>query len=134
MGCTVPCVGNSSETCGGSSRLSVYNQTEFIYPEFVQKVGIYDLQGCMIDGTGTSRILQGYSTTSTAAMTIEKCITTCSGKGYAKAGVEFATQCYCDNAVGATTAAPIEDCTKMFCSGNSTQFGGAASRMLLYST
>ncbi|PVH89547.1 WSC-domain-containing protein [Cadophora sp. DSE1049] len=133
-GCTVPCIGNPSEICGGSSRLSIYNQTDFDYPEFVQNAGAYSLQGCLVDGTGTGRILQGYTTTLNSAMTIEKCITTCAAKGYTKAGVEFGTQCYCDNSVTSTTLAPIGDCSKIFCSGNATQFCGAASRMLLYST
>ncbi|KAK0125522.1 hypothetical protein ONS96_009359 [Cadophora gregata f. sp. sojae] len=133
-GCTVPCVGNSSEICGGPSRLSIYNQTDFDYPGFVQNSGAYSLQGCLVDGTGTGRILQGYTTTLNSAMTVEKCSTTCAAKGYSKAGVEFGTQCYCDNAVTTTTIAPLTDCSKIFCSGNATQFCGAANRILIYST
>lgn len=116
----------------------------FGYNDEVQEVYITSYEGSRLHGQDdyllTDQVRpdpslpKGYNPTSTAAMTMEKCIMMCSGKGHAKVEVEFATQCYYDNAVGATTAAPIEDCTKMFCSGNSTQFSTAASRMLLYST
>ncbi|OCK77470.1 WSC-domain-containing protein [Lepidopterella palustris CBS 459.81] len=133
-GCTMPCAGNASEFCGGPSRINVYNYTSYVYPVIVQSVGKYNLQGCFVDSIAT-RDLSSYQYTSSTNMTIENCVNTCQSKGYAKAGLEYAKECYCGNTLAATaTAAPAADCANMFCTGNQTEFCGGPSRLYVYSS
>ncbi|KAN0092429.1 WSC domain containing protein [Hyaloscypha variabilis] len=47
--CSWPCKGDSIEICVGSRRLSVYNDTSYVYPEIVQSVGTYSVQECYVD-------------------------------------------------------------------------------------
>jgi hypothetical protein len=98
-----------------------------------QSVGNYNLVGCVVDTVG-ARALSNYTFTS-STLSVENCVGACQAKGYAKAGMEFANQCYCGDSVAVTaTTAPIADCMKLFCTGNSMEFCGAASRLLVYST
>jgi hypothetical protein len=133
-GCTMACKGNSSEICGGSSRLSVYNFTSYVYPQIVPSVGAYTQPACFTDSQA-ARGLSSYSFASTTSMTVETCVTGCQAKGYVKAGVEFGSECYCGNTL-ATTSTPvgISDCMASFCTGNLTEFCGGGKRLLVYSS
>ncbi|KAF2492456.1 WSC-domain-containing protein [Lophium mytilinum] len=134
-GCTMQCAGNTAETCGGSSRLNVYQYTNpsYVYPKLSSKVDVYNLQGCFYDPI-TPRALPSYSYVSTT-MTVESCVATCKGKGYVKAAVEYGQECYCGTTLN-TKAIPedIQDCKKMFCAGDQTEFCGAGQRALVYSS
>ncbi|GAB7352367.1 hypothetical protein MBLNU459_g2805t2 [Dothideomycetes sp. NU459] len=55
----------------------------------------YEYIGCGSD-QGSNRTFQAASE-STGSMTVETCVKYCSGKGYTYAGLEYASQCYCDN-------------------------------------
>lgn len=67
-------------------------------------------------------------------MTVQSCVVACQGSSYALAGVDYARQCFCGNAVAKGSAtAQISDCTADFFTGNSTQFCGGANRLLVYS-
>ncbi|KAE9379342.1 WSC-domain-containing protein [Stipitochalara longipes BDJ] len=133
-GCNAPCTGNSSETCGGTNRLSVYTYNKPYTPAVVPAaVGAYNLKGCYTDVVAT-RGLSAYTVTSTT-MTNEVCVSTCQSKGYSYASTEYASQCYCGNSIGSTSVpTSITDCTGLYCAGNSTEFCGDGLRMLVYST
>jgi hypothetical protein len=133
-GCTMACSGNSIQTCGGSSRLSVYNNTNYVYPQLVQGVGAYNLSGCFTDSQ-TARGLSSFRTASSTSMTVENCVASCQARGYRKAGVEYGSECYCGNTLAnASTPAPISDCEAMFCTGNLTEFCAGPKRLLVYSS
>jgi hypothetical protein len=130
------CSGNSTEYCGGSSRLSVYNNTAYVAPSILPSIGDYNLKGCYTDSTA-SRGLSAYSFVNGTGMTEELCVTTCQAKGYSIAGIEYGRECYCDNAIASSsTLAPggIADCQAMFCPGNKKEYCAAGSRLLVYST
>jgi hypothetical protein len=132
-GCTMACGGNSAQTCGGSSRLNVYNNTLYEPSSIVPSVAPYDLKGCFIDSS-TARGLSSFVYTSATNMTVEICVGKCSGKGYSFAGVEYGAECYCGNTLASTsTPAPLSDCN-MFCNGNTKEFCGSSKRMLVYSS
>ena len=57
-GCTTSCPGNATEKCGGTWRLSVYNNTAFVPAATKSPIGAYTYKGCYIDGT--TRVLNGY--------------------------------------------------------------------------
>jgi hypothetical protein len=127
----MPCSADSSQTCGGPSRLSVYNYTLYVPTIIVPSVGTYQFQGCYSEGTGT-RALAGYTFTNSTGMTVELCVGTCKSKGYSFAGAEYAKECYCGNSIAPSAVKkPDSDCNKL-CSGNSREYCGAGSRLVVY--
>lgn len=130
-GCNKACTGNSSEICGGSSRLSVYNSTTFIPPTTVKQVGTYVSQGCYAEAT-TGRLLSGSTYTNSTGMTVESCVAYCSKGSYNYAGVEYGKECYCGNSLSSTaTTYDVSQCN-MLCTGNKREFCGAASKLNVY--
>ncbi|KAJ9642948.1 hypothetical protein H2199_004470 [Coniosporium tulheliwenetii] len=89
-GCDYRCAGDLSRTCGGSSKIEVYNNTRVTPPPppTVQaSSGKYVAKGCYKEKTG-GRALGNYSFTSDT-MTIESCSKFCLGKKCRWAGLEF---------------------------------------------
>jgi hypothetical protein len=111
--CTMPCSGNSNETCGGVWANSVY-KTDYL--------------GCFADST--SRDLSGPSD-SCVAQTPEQCMAWCAGQGYEYAGVQYGSQCFCGDSFG--TYGPSSACT-MPCSGNSNETCGGVWANSVYKT
>ena len=68
--CGMPCAGNSSQTCGGPSRLSVYGNATA--PPLAFKY-----YNCYIVASGTPAALSGAHTTDAAGMTVEACAAFC---------------------------------------------------------
>ena len=66
-------------------------------------------------------------------MTIEKCVTFCSNKGFSLAGIEYGAECYCGNALanGASLDRRSSQCT-MQCAGDQTQTCGGPNGIQLY--
>lgn len=90
--------------------------------------------GCGYDTPGQARTLQGASTQDNTGMTIEKCIDFCTSNGFSIAGLEYSTQCFCDNKIldgRAPTPGLVGGCT-MPCSGNNQEICGAAGLLSLY--
>jgi len=142
-GCTNACSGNKSEICGGSSRLSVYNLTTFISPSIPPTILVpaltataspttYNYTGCYTELTNT-RALPSYSVTNRMGMTLDLCVSTCVGKGYGVAGVEYRSQCFCGNVLSAlSTKAPDAQCEALLCPGNAKEWCSAGSRLVVY--
>ncbi len=127
----MPCTGNASELCGGSSRLSVYNSTTFIPPTTVKQVGSYLSKGCYAEATN-SRLLGGPSYTNGTGMTVESCVGFCKTAGANYAGVEYAEQCFCADSLPSTATALDAGQCNMLCTGNNREFCGAGSRLNVY--
>jgi hypothetical protein len=119
------CPGASSEICGGSKSLSVYNYTNFVPPRIVS---------CYTEFTN-ARAIVGYSVTNTTAMTVELCVGACQAKGYGIAGVEWESQCFCGYTIstGATLVADSQ-CEVMLCPGNNKEWCSAGSRLQVYTS
>lgn len=68
-------------------------------------------------------------------MTLEKCTTFCQKGGFAFAGLEYSSECYCGNTLanGATLSAFSTQCN-MPCSGNAGQTCGGPNAITLFST
>ncbi|KIW65578.1 hypothetical protein PV04_07824 [Phialophora macrospora] len=134
-GCTMPCAGDPQSTCGGRSRLSVYNNTSLSPPAAKPLLpGGYAYQGCFTDPSASQRTLSGYAVSSATGMTQELCVSTCQGKGYKFAGVEFGKECYCANALstaangGKGAQAPEPECS-MLCVGDAGELCGGSARI-----
>lgn len=91
----------------------------------------WSYQGCWIDNAN-GRILSVQQPDSNS-LTIQSCISKCSSFGYTVAGMQYSSQCFCDNFLrnGATNTSD-SDCS-MACAGNSGQKCGAGNRDSVYS-
>lgn len=84
--------------------------------------------GCYTDST-SSRSLNAAFYYDNNAMTPQSCISFCSGKGYAVAGVEYSAECYC----GATVPYYTGDGCNMPCTGDAGTACGGPNRLSVYS-
>ena len=172
----MPCSGNSSEFCGGSYRLDMYQApgtgakpvsstapASSATPQSSSAVKSSTIQnpsstiasstsvaptssapatsglpsgwaykGCYVDNANGRVLPQQQPDNS--KLTVESCITACSGLGYSVAGMEYSTQCFCGNAIysGGTLASSDSDCN-MACGGNAKEECGAGNRLSIYS-
>ncbi|KAI9833274.1 MAG: hypothetical protein M1826_000187 [Phylliscum demangeonii] len=154
-GCNMVCNGNSTEYCGGPNRLDVYSfkgavqaapsttatttagtpPTGGVFapnasPSATGVPG-WNALGCYTDGG--ARTLTAFATASNT-MTIESCLATCKANGYALAGVEYASECYCDNAFrnGGGPAPDGNANCNMACSGNAQETCGGPNRLNIF--
>ncbi|KAJ7087736.1 WSC domain-containing protein, partial [Mycena epipterygia] len=123
--CNMPCAGNSSQICGASYRLTLFQK-----PTAVTSSGWTLSNACAVDTS--ARILQGYSV-STSSNTPSTCQSTCASKGFSIAGVENGNECYCANSIsgGTPSAASTSDCS-VACAGDSASKCGGGWRMQIY--
>ena len=93
--------------------------------------GGFAYKGCYIDNAN-GRVLPNEN--DNAQLTVESCITYCTGLGYSVAGMEYSTQCFCGNAIysGGALAPQDSDCN-MPCGGNAKEMCGAGNRLSIYS-
>lgn len=135
--CNMPCKGNTAQMCGGSSRLSVYNNTLYVPTRSPASVKVngqaaYNYVACYKEST-SGRALGSAASTSSPNMTVESCATYCVGKGYMYMGVEYGQECYCNNdgVINGAVKTNETDCS-MTCKGDNTEFCGAGSRINVY--
>jgi hypothetical protein len=128
--CNMKCSGDSTTNCGGSARIQVFYNAD---AESKAKTspsslpGNWKSYGCIVDNA-SARVMPAYRTTS-GAMTYNLCASTCQANGYAYAGVEYASECYCAASV------TIQDATSgcnMPCSGDSNSMCGGPARMNMF--
>ncbi|KAF9522371.1 WSC domain-containing protein [Crepidotus variabilis] len=88
--------------------------------------------GCWSGGSNGSPKILHHIVGSSSTTTVETCVSTCTGLGFALAGVEFANECYCGNAIlynyGSSTS-----CT-MPCAGNPLEICGGSRATNVYTT
>ncbi|KAF2740327.1 WSC-domain-containing protein [Polyplosphaeria fusca] len=128
-GCDDVCTGTDGEDCGGSNRLSVYQNPSL---EPVVNPGFFDYQsvGCFSDNV-LARTLESGADMPPGAMTVKICIAMCKALGYSLAGVEFAQECFCgDNYFN--DGAPALDGCSMPCTGNLKEMCGGRNHLNVY--
>ena len=139
--CSMPCKGDASQRCGGPSRLSLWNNTNYVAPRNPSTPNNqFSYVGCFTEGKGARALgaLAGktsFAKTDVMGMTVEMCASICFNKGYDWLGVEYAQECYCnqDGPINNSAAAPNGDkeCN-MICKGDNTEFCGGSSRLNVY--
>ncbi|OBT54521.1 hypothetical protein VE04_06692 [Pseudogymnoascus sp. 24MN13] len=114
-GCTTPCPGAPSITCGGPDRINLY------------RLDKYKDLGCYTD-IATSRTLekQIIITNQNTILTREICQTACEKAGYIYSGVEYAHQCWCGNTI---RGSPASSGCSSACPGNTAQTCGGSDRI-----
>jgi hypothetical protein len=90
--CNMPCSGDSSQACGGPSRLSVYRNNQMTAPSVYQGDSNWKYEGCVADSQ-QSRTLKNFVSVS-GDMTVEKCLAAGTAAGFAYCGVEVCLSPY----------------------------------------
>ncbi|THX47596.1 hypothetical protein D6D11_06372 [Aureobasidium pullulans] len=86
--------------------------------------------GCYTDsGTRTLNTMIYESSSNT----IDMCTAACVNAGYSVAGMEYGTQCWCDNQIGPDAQKVLDLGCSQACAGNSSQTCGQSNRLSLYS-
>lgn len=139
--CSQPCKGDPSQRCGGPSRLSLWNNTNYIPPRSPPSPNDqFSYVGCFTEGRngralGSSTNNPAYAKSNGTSMTVEMCASICFDKGYNWMGLEYGQECYCnqDGPINNALKAPNGDreCN-MLCKGDNTEFCGAGSRLNVY--
>ncbi|KAJ9612295.1 hypothetical protein H2200_003892 [Cladophialophora chaetospira] len=144
--CNMGCVGDTTQNCGGSNALNLYNNTQWIKPTNPNPVNVpnqpgtqYSYMGCYTEGTSGAYALGSTSSGGSAAtpptntLTVEACAAYCFSKGYNWMGVENGDMCYCnaDGPINGATSALETDCN-VACAGNNTENCGASGRLNVY--
>ncbi|KAF2186183.1 heme peroxidase [Zopfia rhizophila CBS 207.26] len=125
--CNLGCLGNSTQLCGGASRLSLYKNLKYV-PMVNPKIDGYNYLGCYSEGTAGRALAD--STTASDSMTVKSCAAFCNGAPYF--GVEYGRECYCGAILGVgSVIKPASQCS-IACAGNSTEYCGAANFLNLY--
>ncbi|KAI1340641.1 WSC domain-containing protein [Xylariaceae sp. FL0016] len=131
--CSFPCTGNSSETCGGNTQVSVWMDPTF--PQIAnQSISEYVPVGCWTDDSPDGKALfYRQEDLNSSTMTTEACLASCLAGEFPFAGTEYAGECYCGVVVGNGTSL-VSDSTScnMPCNGNSLEICGGPARLSLY--
>ncbi|KAF4819422.1 WSC domain-containing protein [Colletotrichum tropicale] len=132
--CNFACTGDSTEPCGAGDRLSVFTTTVAAAagPGVNPGSAGWASLGCYKDNI-PGRIL-AYRTGVAAddsLMSVLQCTTACKAAGFSCAGVEYSSECYCDNQILSTAANGQTGCN-MLCSGNSTEYCGGGNFINVY--
>ncbi|KAJ0379732.1 hypothetical protein COL26b_001882 [Colletotrichum chrysophilum] len=132
--CNFACTGDSTEPCGAGDRLSVFTTTAAAVagPDVNPGPAGWASLGCYNDNI-PGRIL-AYRTGVAAGdslMSVLQCTTACKAAGFSYAGVEYSSECYCDNQILSTATGGQTGCN-MLCSGNGTEYCGGGNFINIY--
>lgn len=160
--CSMPCGGDSSETCGNGGRLSMYqvgsagttgastlptasstaavstaasgtNSASQPEPTYVDNEDESEWYSLgCAVDGGNNRILTGLQLLGQQGLSVDKCLVTCEEAGFKYAGVEFGQECYCGNTWARANIWVDDGTCDMPCNGNSSETCGGGDRIDLY--
>ena len=134
--CSMACSGAANETCGGSSRLSVYQLGSGSTQAPTTNPGPpgWKFVGCYTDDVNARTLSTAQSVAAgSSGMTVAQCVSACQANGYTVSGVEYQDQCFCDTSVRSTAQLVTSGCD-MLCAGNSSEYCGGSSRIDVYTS
>ena len=130
------CSGDATEACGGPNLLTVYyaNKAPPNPADAVNAAAIspFKYQGCYTDNSPNGRSVK-FQEPDSNTLSVESCVATCKSKGYTIAGMEYSSQCFCDNYIRYSPTLVADTKCNMACSGNSLQKCGAGGYISIYS-
>ncbi|KAJ2980318.1 hypothetical protein NUW58_g6975 [Xylaria curta] len=148
-GCIQPCNGDASQVCGGANRLSIWsligsgaNPTATAFTDSPGPIspplgsvpelpGTWAYRGCYTEGVNGRAFINRQEDSNN--LTIQSCVSTCIAAGYSVAGLEYASQCFCDNFLrNGANLTDAADCS-MSCTGDASQKCGAGNRLSVFS-
>lgn len=126
--CSYTCSGNSSQVCGGASRMNLFKATTASTGPTNPAITGHKYLGCYTDTVGTRTLNAAYTWSS--SMTNQMCSNFCAGYSYF--GTEYGTECYCSNQLdNPSTAVAASECS-FVCAGSDAEWCGAGGRLSLY--
>jgi len=134
--CSMPCSGNTNETCGGPDVLNVFLDNAIPPPVIVRSVngtqgGLWTYQGCFTDAVSARTLGNGVNIPT--GTTAESCTAACQAAGgFTLAGLENGHECWCDNTTNNTSQHVSDDDCRMVCSATHTEYCGNANRLAIY--
>ncbi|KAK6906807.1 hypothetical protein I203_100794 [Kwoniella mangroviensis CBS 8507] len=132
--CNNPCSGNSTQNCGTATTIAAYElaNTGIKSADFVVNSNSTGYVGCFREGS--TRMLPSYYFSS-SSMTNDLCISNCKALGYAYAGSEYASQCYCAAKLDPTSGGyrVAESACNQACAGK-VGICGSGNILSVYST
>ncbi|KAJ4306407.1 hypothetical protein N0V88_001207 [Collariella sp. IMI 366227] len=129
---SVPSVSTTSAPVSSSTSVpaSTTSSAAPTGPAIKPTVGGYVRVNCHTEGTGARAL--GDAQFAYDDMTLESCMTNCTGFDYW--ATEYGRECYCGNTLHSSSVeAPDSECN-MACGGDPSEFCGAGNRLELYST
>ncbi|KAF9051931.1 WSC domain-containing protein [Panaeolus papilionaceus] len=127
--CNFICPGDSSELCGAGSRIVIYEDTDPApKPSIKQSHGTWSYKACYWE-MGVHLLTYRYGLFEVNS--VESCTALCQSKGYALAGLQYGSECWCDSYLPYGLQAPEADCN-MPCPGDPLQLCGGSMRMQMY--
>lgn len=131
--CSMSCAGNVAETCGNANRLSIYSRSgESEGPSINPGPAEWTFAACYIDSANARTLKTSQNVNGGASgMSVSQCTSACAVNGYSLAGLEYGSECYCDNRIR-NAATIAESGCDMLCAGNSSEFCGGSNRVQLY--
>lgn len=127
--CAMACTGDSSLTCGGPDRLNIYQRGTSTSVNTNPGPAGWSYMSCYEDSV-YARTLTVRVETSTPN-SVASCTSACKNAGYKYAGVEWSSECWCDNEIRSARTGGFNDCD-MICSGNPNEYCGGSQRLNLY--
>lgn len=129
--CNIACSGNSTELCGGSSRLNVFWNGK-PSPEIVRSIndGAWVYQGCYTDSVGARTLINPVNVP--LGVTASTCVAACQSLGFAFAGVETGRECWCDNEINPPTQRVSDNDCRQICDADIEQYCGNGNRLAIY--
>lgn len=124
--CQTSCPGNSSQTCGGFNRLSLFSNGRPQLdptPGTPETVGDFTDVSCYTEAT-SGRALSGKGTSSNK-MSLEFCADFCAGYQYF--GTEYGSECYCGNSFGTGAKRTSDGDCSMLCANDPAVLCGGES-------
>lgn len=130
--CSMACSGDSTKTCGGPDRLNIYtNSASIVVVTNPGPVGSgWTHISCFEDSVYARTLAVRIDTP--APNTVDSCTSACRTAGYNFAGVEWSSECWCDNEILAGKTGGQSGCD-MACSGNALEYCGGSQRLNVYS-
>ncbi|OAA32695.1 Carbohydrate-binding WSC, subgroup [Moelleriella libera RCEF 2490] len=128
--CSFPCSGNKSETCGGDSTLSVWQDPTF--PTEDVTVDSYKSLGCYTDDSQKGRALSYPINLDASTFTTKGCLAACEKQGFPFAGTEYGKECWCGSVLANDTAKVDDSQCNVPCQGNTSDTCGGSSRLSLW--
>ncbi|KAH8834334.1 WSC domain-containing protein [Flagelloscypha sp. PMI_526] len=96
--------------------------------------GGWNYQGCWVDGANGRVLTYRMDGVIEDPVTVELCVDTCTNAGYAIAGLEYISECWCGNELlnGPALAEADAQC-EFGCEGDATEACGGSNRISIYS-
>lgn len=131
--CSTPCAGNSTQFCGNSYTLSLYNSNATTYGAAEATAAHQSgWQGCYASTlVSTKQAYVDYQYTATNDLTPDFCKSTCAYFGYSYAALGAGYSCNCGNTLIQTNRMPDVNCNSA-CRGNSSLFCGGPNSLDVY--